>query len=169
MKKNLFLSELFKVTIQVSLKSRVIQILGLLIFFRLKSLVCLFLIKRLVIIMIIMNCFYRMVDQWRALALDLLVEICMFKGNNRNTRTRCEICSKLTIQQRCIGVVLVSLMLTLNIFHTLFCCFYWYFEQVNKCQLGYFKPTPLLDVLMNTSIRYAITKFESVPNQSSWV
>ena len=35
---------------------------------------------------------------------------CMFKVNNRNTRTRCEICSK----------CLVSLLLTLNIFHTLF-------------------------------------------------
>ena len=33
--------------------------------------------------------------------------------NNRNTRTRCEICSELYIQQ-------CSLLLTLNIFHTLF-------------------------------------------------
>ena len=33
--------------------------------------------------------------------------------NNRNPRTRCEICSKLTIQ------ALVSLLLILNIFHTL--------------------------------------------------
>ena len=32
--------------------------------------------------------------------------------NNRNTRTKCEICTKLT-------VILVSLFLTLNIFHTL--------------------------------------------------
>ena len=42
----------------------------------------------------------------------------MFKVNNRNTRTMCEICSKLTIktpERR-----LVSLLLTLNIFHTLF-------------------------------------------------
>ena len=44
---------------------------------------------------------------------QLLVQV-----NNRNTRTRCEICSKLTIktpERR-----LVSLLLTLNIFHTLF-------------------------------------------------
>ena len=43
----------------------------------------------------------------------------MFKGNNRNTRIRYEICSKLTIkipERR----LLVSLLLTLNIFHTLF-------------------------------------------------
>ena len=39
----------------------------------------------------------------------------MFKVNNRNTRTRCEICSRLTIKTH-----LVSLLLTLNIFHTLF-------------------------------------------------
>ena len=35
--------------------------------------------------------------------------ICLLKGNNRNTRTRCEICSKLTIKtlgrrQWCSGV-----------------------------------------------------------------
>ena len=42
----------------------------------------------------------------------------MFKVNNRKTRTRWEICSKLTIKTP--GVVLVSLLLTLNIFHTLF-------------------------------------------------
>ena len=39
----------------------------------------------------------------------------MFKVNNRNTRTRCEICSRLTINTH-----LVSLLLTLNIFHTFF-------------------------------------------------
>ena len=40
----------------------------------------------------------------------------MFKVNNRNTTTRCETCSKLTIKtlERC-----VSLLLTLNIFYTL--------------------------------------------------
>ena len=53
----------------------------------------------------------------------------MFKVNNRNTRTRCEICSKLTIktlERR----VLVSLLLTLNIFQTLFYSFCVSFEQV---------------------------------------
>ena len=46
------------------------------------------------------------------------VGIYLLKVNNRDTRKRCEICSKLTIKP--IGVVLVSLLLTLNIFHTLF-------------------------------------------------
>ena len=46
--------------------------------------------------------------------------IYLFKVNNRNIRTRCEICSTLTIKTLAIGVVLVSLLLTLNIFHTLF-------------------------------------------------
>ena len=40
----------------------------------------------------------------------------MLKVNNRNTRAKCEKCSKLTIKVP----VLVSLLLTLNIFHTLF-------------------------------------------------
>ena len=67
--------------------------------------------------------------------------IYLFKVNNRNTKARCEICSKLTIKTperrhwRCSGffivnfehishnangAVLVSLLLTLNIFHNLF-------------------------------------------------
>ena len=46
----------------------------------------------------------------------------MFKVNNRNTRTRCEVCSKLTIKTPerrhwCLYC------LTLNIFHTLLQCF----------------------------------------------
>ena len=40
-----------------------------------------------------------------------LAGIYMLKVNNKNFRARCEICSKLTT---------VSLLLTLNIFHTLF-------------------------------------------------
>ena len=50
------------------------------------------------------------------------VGIYMFKVNNRNTNTRCEMCSQLTIkhQNDVIGVALVSLLLTLNIFYTLF-------------------------------------------------
>ena len=42
----------------------------------------------------------------------------LFKVNNKNTRTRCEICSELIIKIP--GIVLPSLLLTLNIFHTLF-------------------------------------------------
>ena len=50
----------------------------------------------------------------------------MFKVNNRNTRIRCEIYSKLTIKtpERRHDVVLVPLLLTLSIFHTLFYCLY---------------------------------------------
>ena len=52
------------------------------------------------------------------------VSIYLLKTNNRGTRTRCEICSKLTIKTLFWCIVLVSLLLTLNIFHTLFYCFY---------------------------------------------
>ena len=51
--------------------------------------------------------------------------ICLFKVNYRNTRKRFKICSKLLHD-----VVLVSLLLTLNIIHTLF-----YFSLVNFGQL----------------------------------
>ena len=44
--------------------------------------------------------------------------IYLLKINNKNTRKRCEIYSKLTIDTG--GVVLMSLLLTLNIFDTLF-------------------------------------------------
>ena len=45
--------------------------------------------------------------------------IYLLKVNNRNTRTDCEICPKLTIKTPVngVGVVLGSLLLTLNIFH----------------------------------------------------
>ena len=53
--------------------------------------------------------------------------IYLLKVNNRTTRTSCEICSKLTIKipekNGANGVVLVSLLLTLNIFHSLVQCF----------------------------------------------
>ena len=43
------------------------------------------------------------------------VSIYLLKVNNRNTRIRCGICPKLTIK-----TLLLTLLLTLNIFHTLF-------------------------------------------------
>ena len=51
----------------------------------------------------------------------------LFKVNNRNTRTRFEICSKSTIKtlEQRQWLVLVSLLLTLNIFRTFFQCFYY--------------------------------------------
>ena len=52
--------------------------------------------------------------------------IYLFKINNKSTRTLCKICSKLTlkIQNDVIDVVLVSSLLSLNRFHTLFKCFH---------------------------------------------
>ena len=58
--------------------------------------------------------------------LEYQVGIYMFKVNNRNTRARCAICSELTIktpERRHLAwdqVVMVSLLLTLNVFNTLF-------------------------------------------------
>ena len=48
--------------------------------------------------------------------------IYMFKLNHRNTRKKCEICSKLTIkyQNDVSDVVLIFLLLTFNIFYTFF-------------------------------------------------
>ena len=48
--------------------------------------------------------------------------IYLLKTNNKNIKIRCEICSKLTIRHKnnANGVVLVSLLLTLNIFHIRF-------------------------------------------------
>ena len=57
----------------------------------------------------------------------LTVGINLVKIINGNTRIICEICSKLTIMSNnriSIDVVLVSLLLTLNIFDTLLRCFH---------------------------------------------
>ena len=53
----------------------------------------------------------------------------LFNVNNRYTKTRYEICSELTLKTT--DVVLASLLLTLNIFYTLFQFFYFNSEQVN--------------------------------------
>ena len=50
------------------------------------------------------------------------------QSNNRNTRKKCEIYSKLTIKQN--GVGRVSFLLTLNIFHSFFIVSLIDFEQV---------------------------------------
>ena len=44
--------------------------------------------------------------------------ICLFKVNNRNSKRRCELYSKLTIKTKTTSRT-VSLLLTLNLFHTL--------------------------------------------------
>ena len=52
--------------------------------------------------------------------------IYLLKVTNRNTIARCEICSKLTTETPgANSLVLAFLLITLNIFHTLFCCFYF--------------------------------------------
>ena len=61
--------------------------------------------------------------------------IYLFEVNNRNSRTMWEICLNLTININ--DVVLVSSMLTLNRFHTLFWCFHCWL-WISKCQLGQF-------------------------------
>ena len=56
------------------------------------------------------------------------VNIYLFTVDNRNTRKKCEICSKLTVRhQNNIDVVQVSLLLTLNIFHTFILVFLFAF------------------------------------------
>ena len=59
-------------------------------------------------------------------------KIYLLKDSNKNTRKRCEICSKLTVKtlEQLIDVILVFLLLTLNIFHTFFYVSIVDFEQV---------------------------------------
>ena len=63
-------------------------------------------------------------EEWswfvRGLKYSNPLGIYLLKVNSRNTRTRCEIFSKLTIKTK----ILVSLLLTLKIFHILLWCFY---------------------------------------------
>ena len=59
-----------------------------------------------------------------------------FKVKKRNTRKSCVICSKLTIKtsNNVTDVVLVSLLVTLNLFNSFFWCFYcwlWAFKTFN--------------------------------------
>ena len=74
----------------------------------------------------------------------------MFKVNNKNSRTRCEICSKLTVK--------TSSLLTLNIFHILF-----YFEQVNAgwavyCTLVTLKTDKVLEIFNGLVVTFTTTK-----------
>ena len=86
--------------------------------------------------------------------------ICVFKRNNKDTRTvfkgvktRCEICSKLTVKRPVNDVVLVSLLLTLNIFHNLF-SHLW----TCNCQLKYCNEKLLNNHSQNCQIRKRLTK-----------
>ena len=64
--------------------------------------------------------------------LDFLADNYMFKVNNRNTRARCEKCSKLTIK-----TPKPRQWHRFGVFHTLFQCFYCLL-LASKCWLGYF-------------------------------
>ena len=85
--------------------------------------------------------------------ISMSANIYLFKVDNINTRKRCEICSKLRIKtpERChwhrsgvfilnfehishffLDVILLFLLLTLNIFHIFFCCFYCWL-WTSKC------------------------------------
>ena len=63
---------------------------------------------------------------WAKTVWSIPAGIYLLKVNNRNTRIRCEI----YYQNDAISLVLVSLLLTLNIFHTLLWYFYFNFEHV---------------------------------------
>ena len=81
--------------------------------------------------------FYRIEFVIFRTAISDPANIYLFKVNNRKTRKRCEICSKLTmkIPERRPDVVLVFLLLILNIFHAFFLFFYWWL-WTSKCFLG---------------------------------
>ena len=86
----------------------------------------------------------------------------MYKANDKNTRSKCEICSKLTIKtpEWRHWFILMSLLLTLNIFHSLFYCFYcklW----AGKHRLGsliYLMPTIIRRKLASSAIYFGKTR-----------
>ena len=69
---------------------------------------------RMLMMSMVVNCFCEMVDRQKWVNH---AGIYLLKVNDENTRTRCEICSELTIKTR--ERHQVFLLLTLNIFHTL--------------------------------------------------
>ena len=75
-----------------------------------------------------MSHLYEMKALWKFIFIP--ADNYMFTVNKRNNR-RCEICPKLTMKTP--KWHLVSWLLTLNIFHTLFWCFYFNFGQLNAC------------------------------------
>ena len=70
--------------------------------------------------------FWLRVWEWKKM---FLAGNCMFKVNNRNTRTRYKICSKLTVQSETIGVVLLSL---------LYCQLWTYFKPTSNVSIAVF-------------------------------
>ena len=94
-----------------------------------------------------------------SLNIVLLAGNYMFKVNNRNTRTRCEICSKLTIK--------ISLLLTLIIFHSLLNVSIVNFEQVNASWdiMGIRHFPSLLKAITNN---FLIIIFHGVTENQCW-
>ena len=66
------------------------------------------------ILSVLLLCSMVILQNWQGFPTDIY----LFKANNRNTRRRYEICSKSTLKtpERHHDVVLVSLLLTLNIY-----------------------------------------------------
>ena len=66
-----------------------------------------------------------------------LMGLCLFKVNNRNNKTRCEICSKIKIPERLqwhrSGIFVIN---SENISQLVFCCYRWLCKC--KCPLGCF-------------------------------
>ena len=98
--------------------------------------------------------------------------IYLFKVNNGNRRRMCEICSKLTKrhQKDVSNVVVMSLLLTLNRFHTLCWCFHsWLWTS--KCQLVKLvllkRPYPRL-IFLITLHRYFPTGLSGVIALPRW-
>ena len=58
--------------------------------------------------------------------------IYLVKFSNNNSRIKCKICSKLTVEAP--DIVLVSLLLTLITFYVLFECYFFYWLWTCKCQ-----------------------------------
>ena len=73
------------------------------------------------------------------------------KANNGNTKTLCKICPKLTMKgtykNKIIKVLLLSLLLNLNRFHTLPWCFHCW----SKCRLGWTLGSNLRMFCMNSN------------------
>ena len=63
---------------------------------------------------------------WKHIAQQIFY---LFKFSTINGRIKCKICSQLTVELP--DVVLVSLLSTLNVFDTLFYCFFADFDHVN--------------------------------------
>ena len=91
--------------------------------------------------------------------------IYLFEVNNRNSRTMWEICLNLTININ--DVVLVSSVLTLNRFHTLFWCFHCWL-WISKCQLGQFCSVKALAIYDDCDTSHTTNKNFIIKMNFTW-